>query len=306
MPRPLPFTSGEEVTLLCVGTSLDVLHARIPEPEAPSDALSRRDAAAVPRGRSLIVRTGISAELPVAGEWFELHAEKTWRFGGTPYAKGEVVRCRLDLDAVPMPPLIAHQRDTWSLEEWLESRGLERDDLEPEYEALVSGGARREVELQDTLVMPFTPLELEEDPILEAIAWRELGDGFHAEKILSEMTRQELRCLDAHAHLGHQAMHRAHAQPSWLRRAHRHYRVGVHLAERALGEDDVTSRGLLDNRPYLRCLHGLGLATWALGDMDEAARLFERLLRRDPDDGSGARFLLPAVREGVAYEAYDG
>jgi hypothetical protein len=67
----------------------------------------------------------------------------------------------------------------------------------------------------------------------------------------------------------------------------------------------VTPKGLIFNRPYLRARHGLGLATWALGDMAEAERLFLRLLWRDPSDGTGARFLVQEVRDGFAYGESD-
>lgn len=308
-PRPLPFATGDRVTLLCVGHELDVLYARIPEaPDRPSEhPLSKRDAAALPRGRSLIVRTGISPVLPVAGEWFEATVERVWRFGGSDYAKASVERTWLDLDAVGLPVLTLRHQRPWTLDGWLELHGLELDDLEPVYEQVIATPERREVEMEQVVPDPFTPLELEEDAILEAVMWRDAGDARHSEKLLSEMLRQDLRCVDAHAHLGNLAMAGYPARRAWGR-AHRHYRVGVEIAERPLapGGQDVTPKGLIDNRPYLRCLHGLGLASWALGDAEAAERLFARLLWRDPADGAGARFLVQAVRDGVAYEAYDG
>ncbi|MDZ7801979.1 MAG: hypothetical protein U5K81_14465 [Trueperaceae bacterium] len=304
MARPLPFDAGDDAQLLCVGTSLDVLHARLVDASTERESLSRRDARAVPAGRTAVIRTGISRELPVPGEWFTLNVEKTWRFGHTPYAKGEVTRCWRDLDAASLPDLRVEEHGTWTLERWLQDLGLTTDDLEPVYDVLRDGRVRREVELQGVLPDLFSPMAWEDDPILETIAWREMGEGFESEKRLCELTRQDLRCLDAHAHLGNQAFPMGEVSPRWWERARRHYLVGVDLAERVLREDDVTPKGLLDNRPYLRCLHGLGLATWALGDAQEGGRVFERLLRRDPSDGAGARFLLQAVRDGLTFEAF--
>jgi len=72
-----PFAPGDHATLLCVGHQLDVLHARLPASDGdPTLELSARDQRAVPRGRSFIVRTGLSRDLPVAGEWFELTVER--------------------------------------------------------------------------------------------------------------------------------------------------------------------------------------------------------------------------------------
>ena len=299
-----PFTPGDRTTLLCVGHQLDVLHARLPERGASeAQDLSARDARAVPRGRSFIVRTGLSRDLPVAGEWFELTVERAWRFGGGNYLKGEVTRCWLDLEALALPALDLLYEGPWTVAGWLRDSGLEPDDLEPAYEAVLAAHERREVEMERVSPEPLSRLELEEDAILESIAWRDMGDPMHAEKLLSELLRQDLRCVDAHAHLGN-----LHMEGYWGRprpeRARRHYQVGVAIAESALAPDgnDVTPKGLIDNRPYLRALHGLGLAAWALGDNEEAERLFARLLWRDPSDGAGARFLLEDLRRGARYE----
>lgn len=309
-PRPLPFAPGDRATLLCVGHELDVLYARLPEAVArpsPEHPLSARDAGALPRGRSLIVRTGISPVLPVAGEWFEATVERAWRFGGSDHLKGTVERTWLDLDAVGLPALRLRHQHAWTLDGWLERHGLELGDLEPVYEEVIATTERREVEMEQVLPHPFTPLELEEDPILEAVEWREAGDARRCEKLLSEMLRQDLRCVDAHAHLGHLYMTGYRGRRA-RERAQRHYRVGVEIAERALAPDgqDVTPKGFIDNRPYLRALHGLGLAHWALGDAETAEHLFARLLWRDPADGAGARFLIQAVRDGIEYEEFDG
>lgn len=50
--------------------------------------------------------------------------------------------------------------------------------------------------------------------------------------------------------------------------------------------------GWLENRPFLRCLHGLAIATLDDGDVVEATGLFEELLLYNPDDNQGVRELL--------------
>ena len=58
---------------------------------------------------------------------------------------------------------------------------------------------------------------------------------------------------------------------SWVQRTPervvRHYEAGVRIGELSLGDefDGVLSWGLIDNRPFLRCLHGYGLCLWRLG-----------------------------------------
>lgn len=300
--RPLPFSAGDRPVLLCVGTQLDMLHARIVD--APAGDLNDRDTRAIPSGRSMVIRTGISRVLPVPGEWFELEVENAWRFGSTDFASGEVQRVWLDLDTVPMPGIVLEDTYEWTLDGWLEMHGLTLDDLEPVYEQVVANEFRRQVELEKVLPDPFSRLELEEDAIFEASEWRRMGNSERCEKLLSELTRQDLRCIDAQAHLGHLYLEGFWGMPD-AERAQRHYRVGVDMAERALDPGDVTPKGLIFNRPYLRALHGLGLATWAIGDMEGAERLFLRLLWRDPSDGTGARFLIREVRDGVRYAESD-
>jgi len=301
MPSSNPFAPGDRATLLCTGSQLDYVHARQVGPGI--SALGKRDKAAIPTGRSFVVRPYFLGELPVPGEWFEVEVSRAWQFGSTNYLSGEITRHWLDLDAVNLPLLRLQYEGTWTPEDWLNVTGLEPEDLEPEYAEVLAAGERREVELEQVLPQPFTKLQAEEDGIMESLAWRHAGESEQAEKLLSEMLRQDLRCIDAHAHLGNLYMEGYWGRPNH-ERALRHYLVGVEIAERSLSPDgtDLTPRGLIDNRPYTRALHGLALAAWALGKLAEAEEYFSRLLLRDPDDGSGARFNLKAVRDGQAFD----
>ena len=113
-------------------------------------------------------------------------------------------------------------------------------------------------------------------------------------KVLAE----DLRCLDAHAHLGNFAFERDPKQ------AMRHYMVGASIGAITLGTDfdGVLPWGLIDNRPFLRCLHGVGLCSWRLGERKEAAKTFARMLWLNPSDNQGARFNLASVEAGRTWE----
>ena len=63
--------------------------------------------------------------------------------------------------------------------------------------------------------------------------------------------------------------------------------------------------GLIDNRPYLRCLHGYGLALWRRGETGAAAQVFRRLLWLNPSDNQGACFLIGPAEEGISWETLD-
>lgn len=53
-------------------------------------------------------------------------------------------------------------------------------------------------------------------------------------------------------------------------------------------------------------MQGRGLCLWRLGQWDEAARAFSRMLWMNPPDNQGIRFLLPAVRTGKRWRMRRG
>lgn len=117
-----------------------------------------------------------------------------------------------------------------------------------------------------------------------------------------EALEADMRCLDAHAHLGNAVFER------WPERASTHYEIGKAIGELSLGDafDGVLPGGLLDNRPFLGCLHGYGLCLWRLGKMSEAAKHFERMLWLNPSDEQGIRFLLEDVNRGASWDECTG
>ena len=49
-------------------------------------------------------------------------------------------------------------------------------------------------------------------------------------------------------------------------------------------------------------MHGVGLCHWRLGKLEDALRVFERILSLNPLDNQGVRFLWDYVRDGVSWE----
>ena len=84
----------------------------------------------------------------------------------------------------------------------------------------------------------------------------------------------------------------------------RHFMVGSSIGAIALGTafDGILPWGRVDNRPYLRCLHGVGLCFWRLGQVNEAVNTFTRPLWLNPSDNQGALFNLGNVEAGRAWE----
>ena len=75
------------------------------------------------------------------------------------------------------------------------------------------------------------------------------------------------------------------------------YRKGLEAGEKAIGpaafQDDVGHFwGLLETRPYMRARGGLAQALWDVGRHDEAIEHYRELLRLNPNDNQGNRYLL--------------
>jgi len=122
----------------------------------------------------------------------------------------------------------------------------------------------------------------------------EAGDLDGARRLLMSLAEADLRCLDAHAHLGNLELdHRPDL-------ALRHYLVGVRIGEMSLGPSfaGVLSWGYTDNRPFLRCMHGLGLAS---SDLD----LVVDFLPMSPREHKRAYFGLLAALEALVERPVD-
>lgn len=77
------------------------------------------------------------------------------------------------------------------------------------------------------------------------------------------------------------------------------YELGVQAGGLALGpevfEEDVGYFwGLIETRPYMRARCGLAEVLWTMGERDEAIGHYNELLRLNPNDNQGVRYLLCA------------
>jgi len=77
---------------------------------------------------------------------------------------------------------------------------------------------------------------------------------------------------------------------SWPEKAIIHYNIGMKRGHLSLPEDfnGVLLWSLIDNRPFLRCMHGYGLCLWKLKRFKEAEKVFERILWLNPP-GNGQK-----------------
>jgi tetratricopeptide (TPR) repeat protein len=109
-----------------------------------------------------------------------------------------------------------------------------------------------------------------------------------------EMTKEALRisplCADAYVLLARETAPTLDEQIDL-------YRQGIEAGEKALGKrafrDDVGHFwGILETRPYMRARQGLAQALWDNGLREEAVAHYQDMLRLNPNDNQGIRYLL--------------
>jgi len=228
------------------------------------------------------------------GEIVIVTPRKQWRYGGHPYLSGEIKAWRLDIPALGLTPLKLKEMGMWDPKDhyW----GEPDEPIEEWAKPIRSQGPRPEYEMEQ-VIPGENPDDPDTDPILEAAERREAGDYLGAHRKLTTLLAEDLRCLDAPAHLGNFVF------DHFPEKAIRHYEVGVRIGELSLGEgfNGVLQWGHIDNRPFLRCGHGYGLCLWRLGRLQEAEEVFSRMLWLNPTDNQGVRFLLGEIREGKVW-----
>jgi tetratricopeptide (TPR) repeat protein len=231
----------------------------------------------------------------VPGEIVLVRPRKQSTYAGRLYLSGEIESTRLEVAALGLVPLRLEDRGPWDPHEhyW----GEEGEPIEDWAKPIIARGPRQEFEMEQVLpgADPDDPFS---DPIGESNDLKDSGDNEGAYKILMDLCQADLRCLDAHAHLGNFIFDR------WPKDAIRHYEAGVRIGELSLGEgfDGLLPWGWIDNRPFLRCLHGFGLCLWRLGRFEEAGRIFDRMLWLNPSDNQGSRCLIGEVRARAAWQ----
>jgi tetratricopeptide (TPR) repeat protein len=134
--------------------------------------------------------------------------------------------------------------------------------------------------------LPETPLEMAQELMHEA--WGAIGPQ------RAELARQALLlspdCADAYVLLAEEVAETP-AEAVAL------YAEGVRAGERAL-EPEIFEEGeghfwgIIETRPYMRAREGLAALLWLMGRRDEALMHYREMLRLNPNDNQGIRYLL--------------
>lgn len=225
----------------------------------------------------------------VPGEIVVVKPHKQWSYAGHPYLSGDVESSRLDVPVLGLVPLRLGDRGLWNPQEhyW----GEDNEPVEEWAKPIIARGPRREFEMEQ--ILPGSdPDDIDSDSIIEANELKDAGERDQADRILMKLCEADLRCLDAHAHLGHYVFDFS------AKDALRHFEVGFRIGELSLDPDfdDLLPWGYINNRPFLRCMKGFGLCLWRLNRFAEAERIFDRMLWLNPSDNQGVRFPVDEVR----------
>lgn len=164
--------------------------------------------------------------------------------------------------------------------------------LDPLSEEVMAAGVRPCFEMEQ--VLPgVEPDDWDTDPIVEAAELHRAGYHRESIRLLEGLLAIDSRCIDAWGHLGLVAFDtRGPGAAAKL------YETGVAVAERSLpdGFAGVLSWGMVDNRPFLRCLHGLALCAWRQRRWNEAEAMFTARVWLDPSGPIDALACLDPVR----------
>jgi hypothetical protein len=226
--------------------------------------------------REVTLRTGVRDE--IAGSIITVTPKKQWTHARHPYLSGEVSALRIDASVLGLVPLALHREDALHDAAGRDAAG----DARPVYRLAQVAPAGDD---------PAADLLVEAHDCVDARAYAE------ADELLHKVLALDLRHLDAHSLLGERNL------SSFPTLALHHFELGVAIGSLTVGEDfeGVLPWGLVDNRPFLRCLHGLSRALLRLDRREDAAAALRKILRFDPADRLGASATLAAIEAGKTW-----
>jgi tetratricopeptide (TPR) repeat protein len=232
----------------------------------------------------------------IPGEILTVVPNKRWRFKGHSYVSGTINNRRTDVPALGLTPLELRDEDLWNpADHYWGEKGEQHED----WQKPIALWGPRESYAMEQVIPGQDPENWEFDPISEAADLNRAGEREEARRLLTEMLVQDLRCIDAHHHLGFMDF------DNCPEAAIRHFKMGYEIGQLSLGDNFIglLPWGRLGNRPFLRCMHGYGLCLWRLNSHKEALAIFERMLWLNPSDNQGIRFLVHGLSNGDSWES---
>lgn len=211
-----------------------------------------------------------------------LEVEKEWSFKKNTYLSGTVKGSEFIVGNINIP---GHDYKTLGLWDPRNSFGEEAFEYFPDY---LAEGLRLEYVFKDYSGFGF--YEPDEDPVFDAVeadTWEKRYD------ILTRLWEDYPQCIDALVHIGNLYLDSSGS----LENARNCFQVAISIAEKNLPKDfdGVILWDCLENRPYLRALHGLCLTQWRMKDFEKAYYIALRLMRLCPGDNLGVRGIIDEI-----------
>jgi hypothetical protein len=203
--------------------------------------------------------------------------------------------------AVLQQPLKLNPMGTWDPAEQYWGEEGEEADRDPVYLRMIAAGPRPAFEMEQ-VIPGVGEDDWDVDPVADAAELHGAGYDREASQILRDLLAQDIRCIDAWVHLGNIAF-----RSTGPKAALDLYDTAVAIAEQCLpdGFSGVLPRGLIDNRPFHRALHGLGLCAWRQRRWTDAAVIFTNLAWIDGGQTSDAIECLRAVEAHERWRQHD-
>lgn len=244
---------------------------------------------------TLTVRcSGYDAMRVSPAQLVEVALTRRWTLRDTPYASGSVHRFWTDVPALDLEPLKLRDRGIFDLNKDYEP--FEPPDPYADMWAFFASTPRPGFEFDSIAWGAGVGVDPDDHGACLVADAAEISayDPAGARDLLMRALLADLRCIDAHAHLGNLDFD---YDP---KRALTHYEIAVAIGELSLDPkfSGMLPWGCLYNRPFLRALHALGLCLWRLDQPQAARNVFERVLALNPNDNQGVRFCWEDIRHG--------
>ena len=235
---------------------------------------------------------GVVAYRVAPGQLVDVALTKQWTWSGTVYSVGRIERVWTDVPALGLDPLPLEDQGEYDLNEMHDP--FEPTDPYGEMWLRFASKPRRAFEFSGIAWGAGVGVEPTDNETCLVADAAEMRDPTSARKLLMKALAADLRCIDAHAHLGNMAFHHRPED------AITHYDIAIRIAELSLTPDfqELLPWGFIYNRPFLRALHGYGLCLWRLDQAENALAVFERILSLNPADHQGVRFCWNDIRNG--------
>ncbi|ADY12570.1 hypothetical protein [Sphaerochaeta globosa] len=210
---------------------------------------------------------------------------KQWQFKKTIYLSGPLLEHHFDLGSLDIDGHEFMEVELVSATEWYAPNELKGFIAE-----CLRGGKRMSYAFEDYTGYGFYQKDC--DPVTEANESDTIDQKYDKHAKLWEDYPQ---CIDALVHMGYVNFQYSRS----LRNAENCLRSAIHIAEKHFmpNLDGIFLWSELNNRPYLRALHGLCLVEWRKDNFGEAEQIARKMLRLNPPDNQGARFLIEMIQK---------